>query len=103
MNPLLAPFRIPASRWCCALAGVWLLCPTIRAEEKSNNLLTSLSSTTINGYVNTSMTWDLGAADSVPEPAAGALLFAGAAILILVQAGRGRNRPAGACSKGYDR
>jgi hypothetical protein len=83
MNTLLLSSRIPISRLWFALAGVMMLCATIRAEEKPNNLLTSLSSTTISGYVDYSAHWDIGAANSIPEPATGTLLFAGAAVLVL--------------------
>src|ERR1043166_3546778 len=50
------------NKWTLGLAAVGLvsLPSWMQAEEKQNNLLTSLSSTTISGYVNTSMHWDLG-------------------------------------------
>ena len=50
------------NKWTFGLAAVGLvsLPSWMQAEEKPNNLLTSLSSTTISGYVNTSMHWDLG-------------------------------------------
>src|SRR5438093_2076455 len=50
------------NKWTLALASVGLvsLPGTVQAEEKQNNLLTSLSSTTISGYVDTSVHWNLG-------------------------------------------
>jgi len=85
-----------------AFAGVAVMCTTIRAEEKQNNLLTSLSSTTISGYVDSSATWNIGSGNSIPEPATGALLLAGAAFVILFQATRRRNPFSRAASKNLD-
>ena len=43
-----------------ASLGLVSLPGIVQAEEKQNNLLTSLSSTTISGYVDTSAHWNLG-------------------------------------------
>ncbi len=50
------------NNWTLALASLGLvsLPGVVSAEEKQNNLLTSLSSTTISGYIDTSAHWNLG-------------------------------------------
>ena len=57
------------NKWTLGLAAVGLvsLPSWVQAEEKPNNLLTSLSSTTISGYVNTTMSWRPGtSATAIP-------------------------------------
>src|SRR5438552_3991160 len=51
-----------ANKWTLGLATLGLVSlPTAsQAEEKTNQLWTALSSTTISGYVNTSMHWNTG-------------------------------------------
>ena len=48
------------NKWTLALASVGLISlpGIVQAEEKQNNLLTSLSSTTISGYVDTAAQWN---------------------------------------------
>lgn len=50
------------NKWTLALAALGLIqLPAVsRAEEKMNEVWTAISSTTISGYVNTSMHWNLG-------------------------------------------
>ena len=52
--------------WTLALVGAGLVSvPAVAgAEEKPNPLLTSLSSTTISGYVDTSAQWNAGTGDA---------------------------------------
>jgi hypothetical protein len=61
--------RMKLNKWTCGLAALGLiqLPASVRAEEKMNEVWTALSSTTISGYVNTSMQWNLGTGNgSVP-------------------------------------
>jgi hypothetical protein len=53
---------IRVNKWTLGLAAVGLvsLPVSVRAEEKPNQLLTALSSTTISGYVDTSAHWNPG-------------------------------------------
>jgi hypothetical protein len=96
----LYPFRhLRISRLLIALAAVVLAGATARAEETQNNLLTALSSTTISGYVDSSAHWNIGAANSIPEPATGPLFFAGAAVVILFHTAQGRKRLSSSSSK----
>jgi Putative beta-barrel porin-2, OmpL-like. bbp2 len=50
------------NKWTVGLAAVGLvsLASAARAEEKANMVATALSSTTLSGYVDTSMQWNLG-------------------------------------------
>lgn len=50
------------NKWTLGLAAVGLISlpAVVQAEEKPNQLLTALSSTTISGYVDTSMQWQMG-------------------------------------------
>ncbi len=50
------------NKWTLGLAalGVVSLASVVQAEERSNPVLTALSSTTISGYVDTSMIWKIG-------------------------------------------
>jgi len=50
------------NKWTLGLAAVGLvsLPAVVQAEEKPNQLLTALSSTTISGYVDTSAHWNPG-------------------------------------------
>jgi len=64
------------------LVGIGLLatvsCVRVSAEESSQQVLTSLSSTTISGFVDTSAQWNLGATTpQIPEPSSTALLAMG--------------------------
>src|SRR5262245_10729274 len=54
------------NKWTVALAGLGLVSflGDSRAEEQVEHLLTSLPATTISGYVNTSMNWNLGTGNS---------------------------------------
>jgi hypothetical protein len=56
------------NKWTLGLAAVGLvsLPAMVRAEEKPNQLLTALSSTTLSGYVNTSMHWAPGTGNANP-------------------------------------
>ncbi len=57
-------------RWTVALIGAGLvsLPAALRAEEQVNSVLTSLSSTTLSGYVDTSAQWNLGTGNNnVPD------------------------------------
>lgn len=60
------------NKWTLGLAavGVVSLASAVRADEAatSNTLLTSLSSTTISGYVDTSMQWNFGTGNANPPP-----------------------------------
>ena len=64
------------------------------AEEKAGSVVTDLSSTTLNGFVDTGSQWNPGGAGpnlfqypqditAVPEPSTTALLVAGASALLL--------------------
>src|SRR5947208_1500792 len=50
------------NKWTLGLAAVGLvsLPSIIQAEEKASSMMTALSSTTISGYVSTSMEWNPG-------------------------------------------
>jgi hypothetical protein len=56
------------NKWTLGLAAVGLvsLPAVVQAEEKPNQLLTALSSTTISGYVDTSAHWTLGTGNGNP-------------------------------------
>ena len=56
------------NQWTLGLAAVGLvtLPSLVQAEEQSTPVLTALSATTISGYVNTSMHWDLGTGNAHP-------------------------------------
>src|ERR1051325_4788024 len=56
------------NKWTLGLAAVGLvsLRGAVQAEEKPNQLLTALSSTTISGYVDTSAHWTLGTGNANP-------------------------------------
>lgn len=58
------------NKWTLGLAAVGLISlPSVsQAEEKSNSLMTALSSTTISGYVNTSAQYGFGTQDANPAP-----------------------------------
>jgi hypothetical protein len=58
------------NKWTLGLAAVGLvsLPAVVQAEEKPNQLLTALSSTTISGYVDTSAHWTLGKGNLNPPP-----------------------------------
>ena len=50
------------NKWTLGLAAIGLvsLPAVVQAEEKPNQILTALSSTTLSGYVDTSMQWQIG-------------------------------------------
>jgi hypothetical protein len=54
------------NKWTLGLAALGLVSipAALQAEEKMNQVWTSLSSTTIEGYVNTSVHWDLGSGNA---------------------------------------
>jgi hypothetical protein len=54
------------NKWTLGLAALGLVSvpAALQAEEKMNQVWTSLSSTTIEGYVNTSIHWDLGSGNA---------------------------------------
>ncbi len=56
------------NKWTLGLAAVGLvsLPAFVQAEEKPNQLLTALASTTISGYVDTSAQWTLGSGNANP-------------------------------------
>jgi hypothetical protein len=56
------------NKWTLGLAAVGLvsLPAAVQAEEKPNQLLTALSSTTISGYVDTSAHWTVGTGNANP-------------------------------------
>src|SRR3974377_1332326 len=58
------------NKWTVALAalGVVSLASAARAEEKASPIMTSLSSTTISGYVDTSAQWNPGTGNSNLPP-----------------------------------
>src|SRR6266567_1110387 len=58
------------NKWTLGLAAVGLVSipAVVQAEEKPNQLLTALSSTTISGYVDTSAQWTLGSGNANPPP-----------------------------------
>src|SRR6267142_1777744 len=58
------------NKWTVGLAAVGLvsLASAARAEEKGNMVQTALASTTISGYVDTSMQWNFGTGnDRLPD------------------------------------
>ena len=57
-------------KWTLALAalGVVSLASAARAEEKPSSVMTALSSTTLSGYVDTSMQWNLGTGNTYVAP-----------------------------------
>lgn len=57
-------------KWTMGLATVGLvtLPSLVQAEEKASSVMTALSSTTLSGYVDTSMQWDLGTGNANPPP-----------------------------------
>jgi hypothetical protein len=87
--------------WLLLLAGAGLLAMSAQAEEKASSVMTALSSTTLSGYVDTSIQWNLGTGDVpaawvpganggtaldvsvVPEPSTLALIGLGAAALVI--------------------
>ena len=56
------------NKWTLGLAAVGLVSipAVVQAEEKPNQLLTALSSTTISGYVDTSAHWTPGTGNANP-------------------------------------
>ena len=58
------------NKWTVALAavGVVSLASAARAEEKQSSVMTALSSTTISGYVDTSMEWNPGTGNAFVAP-----------------------------------
>src|SRR5260370_31395858 len=58
------------NKWRLGLAAVGLvtLRSLVRVEEKASSVMTALSSTTLSGYVDTSMQWDLGTGNGHPPP-----------------------------------
>lgn len=70
--------------------SVGILFPSLcGAEEATHSVLTSLNSTTISGYIDTSASYDLGApAAVIPEPSSLAILLLGGAALLMVPARR---------------
>jgi hypothetical protein len=58
------------NKWTVALAavGVVSLASAAKAEEKTSSVLTALSSTTISGYVDTSMEWNFGTGNANMPP-----------------------------------
>lgn len=56
------------NKWTLGLAAVGLvsLPSLVQAEEKASAIMTALSSTTISGYVDTSVHWDLGTGNANP-------------------------------------
>ncbi len=56
------------NKWTLGLAAVGLISlpAMVQADEKPNQLLTALSSTTISGYVDTSAHWTLGSGNANP-------------------------------------
>jgi Putative beta-barrel porin-2, OmpL-like. bbp2 len=56
------------NKWTLGLAAVGLvsLPAMVQAEEKPNQLLTALSSTTLSGYIDTSAQWTLGSGNANP-------------------------------------
>ncbi len=58
------------NKWTVALAtvGVVSLASAVRAEEKQSPVMTALSSTTISGYVDTSMEWNPGTGNAFVAP-----------------------------------
>lgn len=59
------------NQWTLGLAALGLvsLASVVRADEKASPLMTSLSSTTLSGYVDTSMQWNPGANNTANAPA----------------------------------
>jgi len=58
------------NKWTVALAALGLVsvASVAQAEEKASSVLTSLSSTTISGYVDTSAHWNFGTGNANPAP-----------------------------------
>ena len=58
------------NKWTIGLAavGVVSLASAVKAEETANTVLTSLSSTTLSGYVDTSIQWNLGTGNENNPP-----------------------------------
>jgi len=58
------------NKWTLGLATVGLvtLPSLVQAEEKASSVMTALTSTTLSGYVDTSMQWDLGTGNGHPPP-----------------------------------
>ncbi len=58
------------NKWTMGLATVGLvtLPSLVQAEEKASSVMTALSSTTLSGYVDTAMQWDLGTGNANPPP-----------------------------------
>src|SRR2546421_8497131 len=56
------------NKWTLGLAAIGLvsLPSVMQAEEKASTMMTALSSTTISGYVNTSMEWNPGTGNANP-------------------------------------
>ena len=72
-------------------SGILLTAYYCGAEEVSQQILTRLSSTVLNGYVDTSVGWNLDSApQSIPEPSALAFLAVGGAALLGFSSGRNR-------------
>ena len=71
-------------------SGVILTASYCGAEESLHHL-PDLSTTTINGFVDTSVGWNLDSApQSIPEPSALAFLAVGGAVLLGLSAARNR-------------
>src|SRR5262249_16889444 len=62
--------RMNFNKWTVALAalGVVSLTSIAKAEEKTSPVLTTLSSTTISGYVDTSAQWNFGTGNANLPP-----------------------------------
>lgn len=58
--------KMKCNKWTLGLAalGVVSLASVVQADEKPSSVLTSLSSTTLSGYVDTSAQWNLGRGDA---------------------------------------
>src|SRR6516165_2821176 len=58
------------NKWTIALAalGVVSLASAAKAEEKASTVMTALSSTTLSGYVDTSMQWNPGTGNTFVAP-----------------------------------
>src|SRR5215467_14421612 len=58
------------NKWTIALAalGVVSLASAAKAEEKASSVMTALSSTTLSGYVDTSMQWNPGTGNTYVAP-----------------------------------
>jgi hypothetical protein len=51
-----------------AAVGLVSLPSLVQAEEKASSVMTALSATTLSGFVDTSMQWDLGTGNANPAP-----------------------------------